>query len=99
MSHCHPQTWYAAVYYAQAVESHGALVLHDPRPAAAFAVPHIEEPVDLYNQSSLNIIPEQGDLILMPGWLFHSVLGNNCYPEDNMEDVERIVIASNVQIK
>lgn len=93
VAHCHPGTYYAAVYYAQAEEGHGALVVNDPRPAAAFSLPHSETEDIKYNQPSINIEPVQGDMILMPGWLFHSVLGN-----ETETDKERIVVASNVVI-
>ena len=93
VNHCHPQTYYASIYYAQAAEGHGALVLQDPRPAAAFSINHSKELDARYNMPSINIDPVEGDLLLIPGWLFHCVL-----PNDN-QDVERIVIASNVVLR
>jgi len=93
VNHCHPQTYYASVYYAQATEGHGEIVLQDPRPAAAFGINHTSGEDVNYTTPSLNIQPVQGDLLMIPGWLFHCVL-----PNQN-EDVERIVIASNVVLK
>ena len=93
VSHCHPGTYYAAIYYVQCGPGSGDLVINDPRPAASFSLPHNSQDDPIYNMPSINMAPVEGDLVLMPGWLMHAVLGNDG------DDAERLVIASNVVIR
>ena len=73
--HCHPGTYLACVYYVKCDKDSGNLVFSDPRPGNATNIPHADN-LTVYNSVEINIEPEQGELVLFPGWLYHHVTSN-----------------------
>ena len=89
--HCHPGTYLACVYYVKCDKDSGNLVFGDPRPGNATNIPHADN-LTVYNSVEINIEPEQGELILFPGWLYH-------YVASNQNDQKRITIAINIVLR
>lgn len=70
--HSHPNNFLSAVYYVSAPEGGNAISFHDPRPQPAIiAPPHLE--MVAANASKADLKVEEGDLVIFPAWLFHSV--------------------------
>lgn len=74
MPHAHGGAYWSAIYYVcGASRSGGELTIHDPRrPAIDMHAPHLRfEPSG--GEDVIQIDPEPGTLVVMPGWLSHSV--------------------------
>jgi uncharacterized protein (TIGR02466 family) len=87
--HTHSAAYWSAVYYVRVGGSAGHLVLHDPRmPALRMHAPWLRLK-DSGPEALARIKPAEGQIILFPSWLSHSV--------DPWEgDEERISIALNL---
>jgi uncharacterized protein (TIGR02466 family) len=89
MSHHHPMSHWACVYYVHVPENSGKLLINDPRggitqmyamPFASGKSPHKNDKIEP------NIMA--GRLVLVPGWLMHEVT-------PNLSDETRYTIAAN----
>ena len=78
--HCHPPAWYAGAYYVKKPKNSGDIIFHDAIPERRF---------DDTSIISTNVESEEGDLILFPGWLEHSV-------KKSETNKDRIVISFNI---
>ena len=78
--HVHAQSAISGVYYVRVPPQAGDLKLQDPRGFPMFPF-----------ERSHYISPEEGDLVLFPGWLPHAVL-------PTMGDEPRIAIAFNLVV-
>lgn len=92
--HDHAGNTVIGVYYVKTFDKCGDLLLHDPRGATDF-IPVFE--VNTSNQvvsgrNYFRITPKNGDLILFPTYVVHSV-------EPNMSDETRISLAMNFKYK
>ena len=89
--HVHGGTFWAAVYYVRAGEGEGGqLVLHDPRmPGLRMHAPGMRF-ANLGPELKAEIKPEDGLMVLFPGWLSHSV-------EPWQGSGERISVAMNIR--
>jgi uncharacterized protein (TIGR02466 family) len=72
--HIHPFTCLSAVFYVQAPEGSGRLILERPDPQAHFWRRFSEE--DPRSRSRIAIDPQAGDLIVFPAYLRHQVEEN-----------------------
>ena len=92
MPHVHGGTYWAAVYYVRVGEGEGGqLVLHDPRmPGLRMHAPGVHFK-NLGPEIKAEIKPEEGLLVLFPGWLSHSV-------EPWQGSGERISVAMNIRV-
>jgi uncharacterized protein (TIGR02466 family) len=90
MVHSHGASFWSAVYYVRAGDGErGRLLLHDPRmPALRMHAPMLQFK-DFGPEGMARIKPVEGQIVLFPSWLSHSV-----EPWDG-ED-ERISIALNL---
>ena len=91
MPHVHGGTYWAAVYYVRVGDGEGGeLVLHDPRmPGLRMHAPGVRFK-NLGPEVKADIKPEEGLLVLFPGWLSHSV-------EPWQGSGERISVAMNIR--
>lgn len=92
MPHVHGGTYWAAVYYVRVGDGEGGeLVLHDPRmPGLRMHAPGVRFK-NLGPEVKAQIKPEEGLLVLFPGWLSHSV-------EPWQGSGERISVAMNIRV-
>jgi uncharacterized protein (TIGR02466 family) len=88
ISHIHPGYLISGVYYVQADLGAGSLVLEDPRPQNRYAANHVFLK-NLDERSSIEVVPEEGKLILFPSWLEHHVT-------ENQSSKDRVAISINV---
>lgn len=85
--HCHPGYDISGTYYFRVSEEQGPIAFYNPN-NIAFAGIFPQGP--MCPQTS-NIVPDDGDVILFPSWLNHSVRKNN-------SQEQRISIAFNIDI-
>lgn len=91
MPHVHGGTYWAAVYYARVGEGEGGeLVPHDPRmPGLRMHAPYLRF-TNGGPEAKAEIKPQEGLMVLFPGWLSHSV-------EPWQGSGERISVAMNIR--
>jgi uncharacterized protein (TIGR02466 family) len=83
-NHVHPGSFISGCYYIKKPPLAGNLVIYDPRKGSQCS----REPEHLARGSIQVIKGQEGDIILFPGWLEHSV-------EPNRDKEDRISIAFN----
>lgn len=86
--HSHPNNYLSGVYYVKSEPGGNSIKFHDPRPQVGLIRPPFSGS-SLMTSESVNLMVEEGDLVIFPHWLMHSV-------EKNKSDTERISIAFNV---
>ncbi len=88
--HTHPNNYLSAAYYVKAPENCGSFRVSNPNQIARERIA-ISDGRTEFNQISAQVKPVEGDLLLFPAYLPHSV-GMNLSNED------RIVISFNIDI-
>lgn len=90
--HAHANYYIAFVYYPQATDDAGNLVILPPTNTQELAVPRpfIRED-NMYTATRMHIPPKTGLLVAFPAWLTH-------YVEPNRTDTDRISIAVNTRL-
>jgi len=88
--HNHPNTYLSAAYYVKAPNKCGSIQFHEPNEVKKFRHPVIEKQNEL-NSSGFSVEAEEGNLLIFPSYLYHSV-GKNLSSED------RIIVSFNVDI-
>ena len=88
--HNHPNTYLSAAYYVKAPNNCGSIQFHEPNEVKKFRHPVIEKQNEL-NASGFSVKAEEGNLLIFPSYLYHSV-GKNLSSED------RIIVSFNVDI-
>ena len=88
--HNHPNSYLSTAYYVKAPDNSGSIQFHEPNEVKKFRHPVIEKQNEL-NSSGFSIKAEEGNLLIFPSYLYHSV-GKNLSSED------RITISFNVDI-
>lgn len=88
MQHGHAGALYSGCYYVRVPENSGDITFHDPRPGAVYSPLKSKQ-----SFGSLQVLftPQEGQLVLFPSWLEHSV-------QPNDSDVSRISIPINADI-
>jgi len=77
-SHIHPNSLWSGVYYIKTQKNCGSLVLEDPRIAGLMIKPQYKSStIQRHQASEIKIEPIEGQCIMFPAWLFHSVDINN----------------------
>jgi uncharacterized protein (TIGR02466 family) len=90
--HLHPLRFLSCVYYAKAEENSGNLILMSPVPSAEYSKPiAITDKFNQFNSTRWVVNPEEGKLVLFPGWLMHFV-------EPNFSNDDRISFVFNISI-
>jgi uncharacterized protein (TIGR02466 family) len=70
--HNHPNNFLSGVYYVRVQEGADSINFHDPRPQAAVVRPPVTQ-LTAYNTDQMVVQVEEGDLLVFPSWLSHSV--------------------------
>ena len=70
--HNHPNNVLSGVYYVQVQDGADSINFHDPRPQAAVVRPPVTE-LTAYNTDQMVVRVEEGDLLVFPSGLSHSV--------------------------
>jgi uncharacterized protein (TIGR02466 family) len=89
MSHVHPMTHWACVYYVYVPENAGMFLINDPRGGIPqmYSMPYINDESP-YKNDKLEPDTPEGRLLIFPGWMSHEV-------SPNMSDEKRYTIAAN----
>lgn len=85
--HCHPGYSISGTYYFRISEQQGAICFHNPN-IITHACNFPQGPVC---PQTTNIVPDDGDILLFPSWLTHSV-------KKNKSQEQRVSIAFNIDI-
>jgi len=88
--HNHPNTYLSAAYYVKAPSNCGDIHFYEPNEVKKFRHPVIEKATEL-NTTGFSIKAAEGNLVIFPSYLYHSV-GKNLSSED------RVIISFNVDI-
>lgn len=87
--HSHPLSFMVGVYYVQVPPNSGDILLHDPRGSVLWPEPEAVTETDKQTRAYHRITPIEGQLLLFPGYLVHSV-------EPNFSKDARISIAMSI---
>ena len=90
IEHTHPNNYLSAAYYVKAPENCGSFIVTNPNSVSRERITASVRKTE-FNQNIAQIKPKEGDLLLFPAYLPHSV-GMNLSEED------RIVISFNIDI-
>ena len=88
--HIHPNSNLSAAYYVKAPKNCGDFKIGNPHSISRDKFPERESPTE-YNRLVAKLSVEEGDLLIFPSYLPHSVLPNE-------SDEDRIVISFNIFI-
>lgn len=83
--HCHPGYSISGVYYYRVSEKQGSISFNNPNPAMMYC----QFPQGRLCPATVDIVPDDGDILLFPSWLMHATRKNNIHDK-------RISIAFNV---
>ncbi|MDC0356793.1 TIGR02466 family protein [Candidatus Pelagibacter sp.] len=88
--HFHPNCNLSAAYYVKAKKNCGKIKFFDPTDQKAMQSP-FKKKLNILSSEVADFTPEEGDLLIFPSYLHHSV-------EQNLSEDERIVISFNIKI-
>lgn len=89
-AHTHPNNYLSAAYYVKVSKNCGTIKFLNPNSISRERHPLIEKDTDL-NKNTVEITPNEGDLLIFPAYLTHSV-------NRNMSEEDRVVISFNIDI-
>ena len=89
--HFHPNCHLSAAYYVKAKENCGKIKFFDPLDQKLIKSPSKSKTTELSAEVA-NFTPNEGDLLIFPAYLHHSV-------EENLSGEDRIVISFNVDVQ
>ncbi len=90
IEHTHPNNYLSAAYYVKAPENCGSFKVTNPNLISRERITMSDNKTE-FNQNIAHIKPTEGDLLLFPAYLPHSV-------GMNQSDEDRIVISFNIDI-
>ena len=90
IEHTHPNNYLSAAYYVKAPEDCGSFKVTNPNLISRERITASERRTE-FNQNIAKIKPNEGDLLLFPAYLPHSVGMNNSHED-------RVVISFNIDI-
>ena len=88
--HNHQNCYFSSTYYVKKPKSSGDITFFDPKEAKTYRFPKIEKYTE-YSSEAVTIKPEEGDLLIFPSYLYHSV-------SENLSEDDRVIISFNVDI-
>ena len=88
--HNHQNCYLSASYYVRKPEDSGDITFFDPKEAKTYRFPKIEKYTE-YSTEIFTIEPGEGDLLIFPSYLYHSV-------GENLSDDNRVVVSFNIDI-
>ena len=89
--HFHPNCHLSAAYYVKAKENCGKIKFFEPLDQKLMKTPSKNKTTEL-SAEVVNFTPNEGDLLIFPSYLHHSV-------DENLSGEDRIVISFNVDIQ
>ena len=89
--HNHPNALLSAAYYVKSEKNSGAISFYDPKEAKVMRKP-IKEKFNDFSADVTKIEPLEGNLLIFPSYLYHSV-------DENLSNSDRIVISFNIDIR
>ena len=90
IQHNHPNSYLSAAYYVRHPEKSGSIKFFDPREQKNIRYPKIKNYTDI-SAVITEITPKEGDLLIFPSYLYHSV-------GENLSEDDRIIVSFNVEI-
>ena len=91
IKHNHPNSYLSAAYYVKVPKNSGNISFYDPKEQKNIRFPKTKKFTEISAVVS-SMEPEEGDLLLFPSYLYHSV-------SENLSDNERIIISFNIDIE
>tara|TARA_B100001559_G_C16241200_1_gene502501 strand:+ start:124 stop:732 length:609 start_codon:yes stop_codon:yes gene_type:complete len=91
IQHNHPNSYLSAAYYVRHPEKSGGIKFYDPREQKSMRYPKIIKHGE-FSSATVQIEPQEGDLLIFPSYLYHSVT-------ENLSEKDRIIISFNIDIK
>ena len=90
IQHNHPNAYLSAVYYVKMPINSGNIKFFDPKEQKSIRYPKIKNYTDI-SALITEITPKEGDLLIFPSYLYHSVA-------ENFSEEDRMIISFNVDI-
>lgn len=96
--HYHPKNFLSAIYYVKVPKNSGDLIIYNPNQIYSFwwdqfLAPSKEQSrYTTFTSDTQDLIPKEGNLIILPAWLKHGV-------SKNMSDENRISFSFNIMVK
>ena len=90
VAHNHQNCYFSSAYYVKKPKNSGDITFFDPKQAKTYRFPKVEKYTE-YSSEAVTIKPEEGDLLIFPSYLYHSV-------GENLSEDDRVVISFNVDI-
>jgi len=90
IQHNHPNAYLSAAYYVKVPENSGNIKFFDPKEQKNIRYPKIKNYTDI-SAVITEITPKEGDLLIFPSYLYHSV-------GENLSEDDRIIISFNVDV-
>ena len=91
IQHNHPNAYLSAVYYVKVPKNSGDIKFFDPKVQKNIRYPKIKNYTDT-SAVITEITPKEGDLLIFPAYLYHSV-------GENLSEHDRIIVSFNVDIE
>jgi uncharacterized protein (TIGR02466 family) len=90
IQHNHANAYLSSAYYVRYPEKSGSIKFFDPREQKNIRYPKIKNYTDI-SAVITEITPKEGDLLIFPSYLYHSV-------GENLSEDDRIIVSFNVDI-
>ena len=90
IQHNHPNAYLSASYYVKVPKNSGNIKFFDPKEQKNIRYPKIKNYTDI-SALITEITPKEGDLLIFPSYLYHSVA-------ENFSEEDRMIISFNVDI-
>ena len=90
IQHNHANAYLSSAYYVRYPEKSGSIKFFDPREQKNIRYPKIKNYTDI-SAVITEITPKEGDLLIFPSYLYHSV-------GENLSKDDRIIVSFNVDI-
>ena len=90
IQHNHPNAYLSSAYYVRHPEKSGSIKFFDPREQKNIRYPKIKNYTNI-SAVITEITPKEGDLLIFPSYLYHSV-------GENLSEDDQIIVSFNVDI-
>jgi uncharacterized protein (TIGR02466 family) len=90
IQHNHANAYLSSAYYVRYPEKSGSIKFFDPREQKNIRYPKIKNYTDI-SAVITEITPKEGDLLIFPSYLYHSV-------GENLSEDDRIIVSFNIDI-
>ena len=88
--HNHQNCYLSSAYYIKKPKNSGHITFYDPKEVKTYRFPEIEKHTP-YSAETVTIEAEEGDLLIFPSYLYHSV-------GENLSEDDRIIVSFNVDV-